>query len=62
MDSPERRDMRKIIVAVLVLTFIACACETTTNGKDSPKKAANGPMEITVGGDITIQGEYQDSH
>ena len=51
--------MLRIALAALALAFLACACGTTSNMQDSEGNTESELVEIKVGGEIRIQGEYQ---
>jgi hypothetical protein len=53
--------MQKIVVAVLLTMLLICACETTPSKEESREEKAGGPVEVTIGGDVRVQGEYRDS-
>ena len=53
--------MKRIVATALFLMLLVCACETTTPKGKSQEEKANGPIEVTIGGEVRVQGEYRDS-
>jgi hypothetical protein len=53
--------MKRIVAAALFLMLLVCACETTTPKRKPQEEEANGPIEVTIGGEVRVQGEYRNS-
>jgi hypothetical protein len=53
--------MNRFFIAVLLLMLLICACETMNSQKEQEAEKASGPVEVTIGGEVRIQGEYRDS-
>jgi hypothetical protein len=52
--------MRKALVVGILLIVMLCGCAThVTSNTQATKKSE--PVDVTVGGDITIRGQYLDT-
>ena len=50
--------MRKIFPLLIIMVFLMCGCETTARRQSPQGKAADGPEKVTIGGEITVRGQY----
>ena len=52
-------NMIRIAAITIFLALVLCACETTATGRYSSETDDSPSYGITVGGDVTVRGQYQ---
>jgi len=50
--------MQRIIWVTIGLALLVCGCQTTPSNGASRESKAGGPVEVSVGGEIKVRGQY----
>lgn len=54
--------MLRIILIVMMVAVFFLGCETTGPRQEKSEKTDDGPVSVTVGGEVQVRGQYIDSH